>query len=137
MLQILIVILVLLIVIVLKLPYIEHFYVSTNTVTQVATADPLVLDPPHIYDPTGWRWDSNNTISTVIKIKAKTGQMDTRDIMAVPTLGYHQNSGLEYSSWNKIQGTNGWGYLNEARHGHGWFWWQPTVRWQNQTHVRS
>jgi len=129
--QILIIVFVVLMFLILKPQYIETFYTSARI--PVATADPLVLDPPYIYDPTGWRWDSNNTISTVIKIKAKTGQMDTRDIMAIPTLGYHQNSGLEYSSWNKVQGTNGWAYLNEARHGHGWFWWQPTVKWQNQT----
>ena len=59
--------------------------------------------------------------------------MGSENIMGIPNLGYFTNSGLEYSNWNKLQGTNGWAYLNQARHGHGWFWWQPSVAWQNLT----
>jgi hypothetical protein len=131
-----IVLAVVVILVMLKMRMTENFFIAT--VNQVATADPLKLNITQpIVDPTGWRWDSDHTITTVIKIKAITGQLNFRDIMAIPSLGYHSNSGLEYSSWNKVQGTNGWSYLNEARHGHGWFWWQPTVRWQNLTDLQK
>ena len=130
-----IILILLLLVLILSPSQIEYFYTTTNI--PVATADPLELNTQHIVDPTGWRWDSDNTITTTIKIKAITGQLEFQSIMEIPSLGYHQDSGLQYSSWNKIQGTNGWDYMNEARHGHGWFWWQPTVDWQNKTDLEK
>jgi len=126
---------IILLLIVLKPHITENFYIGSDT--PITTADPLRLSTQHIIDPTGWRWDSPQTISTVIKIKADTGQLDFQNIMAIPSFGYYQNSGLEYSSWNKLQGTNGWDYMNEARHGHGWFWWQPTVNWQNRSDLEK
>jgi hypothetical protein len=110
----------------------EYFY-SPTTSGEVSMADPLELDKDVIVDPCNWKWDSGNVITTIINIKAIKGQINFQDIMTVPNLGFYQNSGLEYTSVNKLQGTNGWFYLNQSRHGHGWFWWQPTVHWQNQT----
>jgi hypothetical protein len=52
--------------------------------------------------------------------------------MSVPNFGFYKNSGLEYTTVNKLQGTDGWFDLNQARHGHNWFWWYPTVNWQNK-----
>ena len=117
----------------LKPPITEKFYIGSDV--PVATVDPLRLNTQHIVDTSGWIWDSPQTLITVIK--AETGQFDVRNIMAIPSLGYHQNSGLEYSSCNKLQGTDGWDYINEARHGHGWFWWQPSVNWQNKTDLEK
>lgn len=110
----------------------ETFYVLENK--KNVPSEPLILNTYHIVNPQGWKWYSKNTISTVINIRAKKGQMNYKDIMAIPDMGYHRNSGLEYSNINKIQGTNGWEYLNESRHDHEWFRWRPTLSWQRKSH---
>ncbi len=107
----------------------QNIYSKENF--HIPNKDLLVIQPEHIIDPPGWRWDSDNVITTTFKIRAVKGEMGFENIFGIPNLGYFTNSGQEYSAWNKLQGTNGWAYLNQARHGHGWFWWQPTVRWQN------
>ena len=90
---IILVIFLLIIILLFNNKVIENFYTTDGT--QVATADPLELEKYHIFDPTGWRCGPNNTLVNIIKIKAITGQIDFEDIMAIPTLGYHSNSGLE------------------------------------------
>lgn len=62
-----IILILLLLVLILSLSQIEYFYTTTTNVP-VATADPLELNTQHIVDPTGWRWDSDNTITTTIKV---------------------------------------------------------------------
>ena len=110
----------------------EYFY-SPITTDYISISEPLELDKDIIVDPSNWKWESNNVITTIINIKAIKGQINFQDIMSVPNLGFYKNSGLEYTSSNKLQGKNGWFYLNQARHGHEWFWWQPTFNWQNKS----
>jgi hypothetical protein len=109
----------------------EYFYSSTSR-GKIVTVDPLELDKYIILDPGNWTCESENVITTIIKIKAIKGQISFQNIMSVPNFGFYKNSGLEYTTVNKLQGTDGWFYLNQARHGHNWFWWYPTVNWQNK-----
>lgn len=130
-----IIFIIILLILILTFQNIENFYTASTIPTQ--TAYPLELNTQHMVDPTGWKWESNNTITTIIQIKALTGQLDFQNIMAIPTFGYHQDSGLQYSSVNNLQNLNGWDFINEARHGHEWFWWQLLPTWQNKTDIEK
>lgn len=106
---------------------------TLNNLKLMPNKDQMELEKFNLYDPSDWKQESIdgvNVFTTVFKIKALRGQIDF-DVMATPSFGVQTNSGLEYSNINKLQGTNGWDYLNEARHGSNWFWWRPTVEWQN------
>ena len=86
------------------------------------SASPLELFNSHFYNPIGW-YRIKNYLTTTFTIRASVGQIDFRNVKAIPQLGYTSKSG---GSWNtvvnKIQGTDGWGY--QARHGHDWFFWR-------------
>jgi hypothetical protein len=113
----------------------EEYTLMNNLDNLTASiTDPMELEKFHLYDPTGWKWeliDGVKVLTNVFKINALRGQIDYIDVMATPSFGFQTNSGLEYSNINKLQGTDGWYYLNEARHGKNWFWWRPTIEWQN------
>lgn len=115
------------------LPTKEYFY--SAPVLPLIEKESLELNTYHIIDPTNWKLITPDTITTTIKIKAIKGQFDFQRIMSIPSFGYHQDSGLLYSSINKIQGNDGWNNMNEARHNHSWFIWKPTLSWKNKSDI--
>lgn len=84
----------------------------------------LTLEKTKIYDIKNWKNIGNNTYVNYITIKAKTGKIGYKNLMSTPQFGFPSLSGGNgYSNINKLQGTDGWKYDYEARHGNKWFWW--------------
>ena len=85
----------------------------------------LTLEKTKVYDIKNWKRLPNNTLINYVSIKAKTGKIDSENLMSIPQFGFPSLSGGNgYSNINKLQGTDGWQYDYEARHGNKWFWWQ-------------
>lgn len=97
---------------------------SRKTIERFTYLPVLTLENTHVYDITNWKRLPNNILTSEITIKAKSGKIGYNNLMAMPDFGFPSLSGGNgYSNINKLQGTDGWQYQYEARHGNKWFWW--------------
>jgi len=111
---------------------------QTERFDDLQYSEPLEFDRNRVYNPTGWRWTNETTITTTVEFHVSKGECDYANLVARPGLGFPSKSdGFGYTTWNRLQGTNAWFAWNEGTGGSGWFWWKPTAYWYNLSDERK
>jgi hypothetical protein len=92
---------------------------------------PLEINNNKILDPTNWKWLNKNTIQSQVTFATNQGEIDYKQLVARPQLGFPTNwGGLGYNAQG-IQSNHFWYAWNDATGGTGWFWWNLSNDWNN------